>query len=905
MRLALAVLVVALPRAVPVHRAPVGGPAEDPIVAMLLDQLSDMRTLECQTATALADELLQLGGTDAALAVVPGLVATWPQDTGVLTFAARTFRAAGSRGSICLVNLIASSDQALAAAVHCAAIGLAEAQPMQHGSKGPCSGLPPLGRASVPVDRHELQSCLASVIGFLVSLTPIQAGLGGVLPPAPVPQLPCLPELLWGLQAAGLPIHHFHLASLLHTRLGSPPKPTLEVLTPHVHLVQLAPMVRLVTRPGRLKPSAYMWAFAQQQDAYATSLSTAFLTGGGRLCPGTGGVAAMPEDRQGPSDEAVAAWLSSNAPDGITTVPRQLVVGLLHTCAACLNVFAEHIRLGADASAISRFGWSALHYAALQDDAALSARLALASPELLFARTADSGHTPLHVAASRGSRAVVYVLVLASLKADWQLPECTQARKGTTGFARQAALDLVVEALGIISPECPSLPEPGTAFPPADLPDLAALCSASLGWPSRCNAAQRTLELVGTVDHWGRTASDVSTTTGPPYGLTACHHQLLGSPAPPAQSQHLEPTNASLSQQLAFSCFHDVPGPFHGPGPCLHVGLALCPALDPPHHSHLQPQQALCAKGAPPGPGPCSPGLQEGPAEDHADSPASGVIGVWDPSPADQEHMVDLFVERYLSIGLPVLIAGNVGGEGSWLPKAFVKASRQSFNRKQLLAHARDHPVTTGRFPYAANFGRPEATGPLSNYIGYLAQVRTNTSRLTAPPPPVVPAGDASQVDIQTPPGDIRAVLLELHQPQYHFAHVHENSHPMLPQALHSSLPSLLNPRGALNATSAHWQISIGPPLSGAPVHFHNQAINHLVYGRKLWFLFPPRHAQWSIVPIHEWLLANPAALSNAVICLQEAGDTVFVPSGWGHGVLNLQDSLGFAIEFTWGNSSP
>ena len=29
----------------------------------------------------------------------------------------------------------------------------------------------------------------------------------------------------------------------------------------------------------------------------------------------------------------------------------------------------------------------------------------------------------------------------------------------------------------------------------------------------------------------------------------------------------------------------------------------------------------------------------------------------------------------------------------------------------------------------------------------------------------------------------------------------------------------------------------------------------------------------------------------------QEAGDVLFVPSGWHHAVLNLQDSVGIAVE--------
>lgn len=32
--------------------------------------------------------------------------------------------------------------------------------------------------------------------------------------------------------------------------------------------------------------------------------------------------------------------------------------------------------------------------------------------------------------------------------------------------------------------------------------------------------------------------------------------------------------------------------------------------------------------------------------------------------------------------------------------------------------------------------------------------------------------------------------------------------------------------------------------------------------------------------------------------CVQEAGDVMFVPRAWGHGVLNLATTVGYALEF-------
>lgn len=40
------------------------------------------------------------------------------------------------------------------------------------------------------------------------------------------------------------------------------------------------------------------------------------------------------------------------------------------------------------------------------------------------------------------------------------------------------------------------------------------------------------------------------------------------------------------------------------------------------------------------------------------------------------------------------------------------------------------------------------------------------------------------------------------------------------------------------------------------------------------------------------------------VECVQEAGDLVFVPDMWGHGVYNEADSVGFAAEFSWAHTA-
>jgi len=100
----------------------------------------------------------------------------------------------------------------------------------------------------------------------------------------------------------------------------------------------------------------------------------------------------------------------------------------------------------------------------------------------------------------------------------------------------------------------------------------------------------------------------------------------------------------------------------------------------------------------------------------------------------------------------------------------------------------------------------------------------------------------------------------------------------------------------------ASTQFSLGPPGSGSPLHYHMAAVNTLVFGRKRWTLLPPRDAVYSALPVFEWHRAGGVEAlrregRTALECTQRAGDVLYVPDHWGHAVLNLQTSVGFATE--------
>jgi hypothetical protein len=110
-------------------------------------------------------------------------------------------------------------------------------------------------------------------------------------------------------------------------------------------------------------------------------------------------------------------------------------------------------------------------------------------------------------------------------------------------------------------------------------------------------------------------------------------------------------------------------------------------------------------------------------------------------------------------------------------------------------------------------------------------------------------------------------------------------------------------------------QLAMGPPRSGAMMHFHSMAVNLLFVGVKLWVFTPPTNA--SFVDAHAvkfwrdfYLPAHGPTHGQAggwggggglgghhYLVLQGPGDLIHVPMHWGHAVLNLADTFALAYE--------
>lgn len=101
--------------------------------------------------------------------------------------------------------------------------------------------------------------------------------------------------------------------------------------------------------------------------------------------------------------------------------------------------------------------------------------------------------------------------------------------------------------------------------------------------------------------------------------------------------------------------------------------------------------------------------------------------------------------------------------------------------------------------------------------------------------------------------------------------------------------------------------LTMGPAGSGTGFHGHGTALLTLFSGQKRWYLQPPgklpaatsRHLFEDVQYWEQNVLPHLGG-SAPISCVQQAGDTIFVPSMWNHATINLKATLGTA----WQNPS-
>jgi len=123
-----------------------------------------------------------------------------------------------------------------------------------------------------------------------------------------------------------------------------------------------------------------------------------------------------------------------------------------------------------------------------------------------------------------------------------------------------------------------------------------------------------------------------------------------------------------------------------------------------------------------------------------------------------------------------------------------------------------------------------------------------------------------------------------------------------------------------------YYQFLLGPENTGAPFHFHCPAANFLVYGTKKWWIYPPSKSFYSKVHPTIWLQQARKLINQdkgqsqqpstkrskynfreglndlPFECTQNEGDIFFIPSFWGHSIINLSECIGVAVEFDLGD---
>ena len=101
------------------------------------------------------------------------------------------------------------------------------------------------------------------------------------------------------------------------------------------------------------------------------------------------------------------------------------------------------------------------------------------------------------------------------------------------------------------------------------------------------------------------------------------------------------------------------------------------------------------------------------------------------------------------------------------------------------------------------------------------------------------------------------------------------------------------------STTSLVPQFALGKKGSGAPIHHHISAWNVVLMGEKRWFLNPPHYSLLSSEHISTFTSSDDfhEAMKWRQECVQYAGEVMWVPTGWGHGVLNTKHTMAFATQ--------
>ena len=232
------------------------------------------------------------------------------------------------------------------------------------------------------------------------------------------------------------------------------------------------------------------------------------------------------------------------------------------------------------------------------------------------------------------------------------------------------------------------------------------------------------------------------------------------------------------------------------------------------------------------------------------------------------------FHERYVDAARPVLLVGGARGDAA------------RWTRAALIARAGDAVVPAARDGHVRRRGGAKDVAPT-------APLRDVIAALGAADAPYVLAPDPLEEDLAAAAAPPRGYFDD---------------------AARFSRDDERRRRGAL--------LYVGARGSATGFHEHSNAYNALFFGAKLFALLPPFAGHWRrdgargdtvvedlgrlrpramqrLFPERTIRDGAPALgpLATPRLCVQRAGDLLFVPTGWAHAVVNLAETVDVAVE--------
>ena len=154
----------------------------------------------------------------------------------------------------------------------------------------------------------------------------------------------------------------------------------------------------------------------------------------------------------------------------------------------------------------------------------------------------------------------------------------------------------------------------------------------------------------------------------------------------------------------------------------------------------------------------------------------------------------------------------------------------------------------------------------------------------------------------------------------FHSISLNDNKATMIKKEENNKLIKILTQLIPLPSTKSINSLSrcdlyFGKKYTGSHLHHHLEAINYLIYGKKLWVIFPDsrenilyldsikfdypnKYNEKAIEWINKYYNGLKKNIKNLYIFIQKTNESVYIPTKYFHLVINLEDSCGYAYNF-------